>query len=183
MTDTKPESNVAIPMLCIGVYADNKSHIRFVKLSDSEVENVTAYPSLAKEMGAMPTEFRERVDRATQHWVREDVVCYKKGSAKSWNGFLPQPGWVYVIDGSGEGNSIIPSTKRYADEQMPVEWRLEIKAKADAQAAIIKGEAGAQREDWRQSLDLIRGVYQDTHNAAARAHLMAKVVQYISRSY
>ena len=182
MTDTKPESNVAIAMLCIGVYADNKNHIRFLKLSDLDVEHLTASESLHEDMGVMPTEFRERIDRATGHYHKEGVVSYKKGSAKSWRGFLPRPGYVYLVNGSEDFTSIFPSTKRQAEEQMPVEWRWEIDAKASAQAAIIQGEAGAQKEDWRESLDLIRDVYQDTHNASARAHLMAKVVQYISRA-
>ena len=183
MTDTKPESNVAIPMLCIGVYTDSKRHIRFLRLSDSEVENITAPTYLHEEMGVMPTEFRERVDRATAHYHKEGVVSFKKGTRKSWGGWLPVPCYVYLVDATPDFASIFPSTKRQTAEQMPIEWRWDIKAKADAQAAIIKGEAGAQKEDWRESLDLIRDVYQDTHNASARAHLMAKVVQYISRSY
>ena len=171
----------------MGVYSTDPKHIRFIEIADHHVDLISV-PTFGDrldfdepEIEAMPTEIHNRIHDAMEH--NSGSIQWPKKTAKLWGGHLPRPGFIYTFDSYreiGELHSLWCGSKSLTGKVGNNEVRFEITCKADLESAIIRGEAGAKKEDWRESLDLVRDRYHNS-SGPARAHLIAKVVQYISK--
>ena len=171
----------------MGVYSQDPKHIRFLELTEEEVE-ILSVPTFGDrldfdepEIEAMPTEIHNRIHDAMEH--NSGYIRWPKKTAKYWGGYLPQPGYIYTFDSyreQGKVTSMWCGSKSLTGKVGHYRVRFEITCKADLESAIIRGEAGAKKEDWRESLDLVRDKYHSS-SGPAQAHLIAKVVQYISK--